>query len=255
MYVTGKLQERLYINGKFIIAFMLLRYLFHEAHEFSHMITAYTFTGFWGTRDFNNVAPFAAESNPSLLATICTALAGPFTNYIFCWIGSWLILKNESLRQRTWGILLIFAALPFARLFTAIMGGGDELGIVKHIIDNGLYARISTTGVLLLLLGYPEWIAIRHIPSRNRTLIGLGFLIFPMIIEGIFTMGIFNKILQTGILQQPHFFGAPALVLIVLAIVSVLLFVYRAHLTTFIRMPDEQKNKQNIKRIELTENA
>src|SRR6476469_8170538 len=222
------------ITPKFIIAFILLRHIFHEAHEFAHMISARIFTGVWGTRDFNNVQPFAANTEPTKTQQVITGLAGPMINYIFCFIGAAMITRAATLKQKAWGLILIFACLPFARIFTAFTGGGDELGVVKNFAI-GSAARIIDIVCVTALFAYPLYIAFKTLPRRYRWITCISFLLLPMFFEGLVVLGLMNKMLNAGILISPVYFGAPLLVIVELGVVCITYIFFAKYTTAFLR--------------------
>jgi len=207
-----------------LVSFISLRHILHELHEFSHMIVGRFVCGVWGTRDFNNVHPISERCVASLPAHSLLGLEGPLTNYLLMWIGVWVIRTSKSVRQLSWGLVLIFATLPFARLFTAIVGGGDEFGVARAMMDDIPAARIITICAVLLIIGYPVYTAYSVLPQKHRLYYFFGFLLIPMIVEGLVVLGFFNYLLRLNILNEVWVMGAPQLVAIVL-MVSALIFI------------------------------
>lgn len=228
--------SKMVISSLFILAFFLFRYLLHEAHEFSHMISGRWFAGTWGSRDFNNVQPFTQEATPSMRAQIMVALAGPIINYVGCWIGAVFIVKAKKISHRAFGIALIFACLPFARAFTALMGGGDELGVARLFIQNAFLARAATVVIVIELVAYPLYLTFKALPSKQRFLNWLGFLLLPMIAEGLVVQGILNPVLKAGVGAHGSYFGAPMLVIAVLLVFLLLFSFIATHLYSFIQL-------------------
>ena len=100
------------------MAFFALTICAGELHEQVHITTGYFICGGYGARDFNvwrTVEPCAAPS----LAFLAT-LAGQLWSYLLMWTGAGLLLKAKSVEYKTIGFSLVFAPLPFARIFTTI---------------------------------------------------------------------------------------------------------------------------------------
>jgi hypothetical protein len=201
------------------IAFSLLILAIHEAHELAHVLTGRVLCGTWAARDFN-AWWFTAECS-SVLPTV----AGPVFSYLVMIAGALAALRvRPSLRWA--GVALLFAANPFARIFTAAMGGGDEMVVGKRIAATA--ARTPAVPLLVLLfvaavcgtsliLG---WRAMRGL--RRRTLWFVVLTIWPMIVTGTLLFAIGNRLLRAGVLAEPKLAGAPPLVLVVTAVVVVL---------------------------------
>jgi hypothetical protein len=230
---------QLVLTWSFVLAFLVFRHLMHEAHEFAHMIAGRLSTGEWGTRDFNNVQPFSTNVAPALTAEIITALAGPLVNYLGCLIGGIVIHKSKEIRTVAMGLVLIFACLPFARIFTAIMGGGDEYGIMRLFISNAVVARTVTIATVTALFAWPLYKAYRSLPIKNRLRNYFAFLFAPMLIEGALVLGLLNRVLKSGVLAQGSYFGAPLFVLVVLGFCVLFLLFMGPRLTTVLTVQPE----------------
>ena len=160
------------------------------------------------------------------------ALAGPATNYLTLWLAALLLLPRagaaaaRSPTRLAWGLALVFAALPLARLFTAVVGGGDELGVARAALDNPLAARVLTALLIAAIMAWPLWQALKTLRVCGR---GWGFfvlaLLLPMLVEGALVQGLLNRLLVQGLLGSLDSvaWGAPAAVLGLL-LAAVLLF-------------------------------
>jgi hypothetical protein len=120
----GAAKLNLKLSWKFLFAFFALTICTGELHEQVHIQTGWLVCGGYGARDFNawKTAADCAAPAWSFLAT----LVGPLWSFAVMWTGAFLLMKAKSLNYKTIGFALIFAPLPFARIFTALMGGGDE---------------------------------------------------------------------------------------------------------------------------------
>jgi hypothetical protein len=208
---------QLVLSFPFVIAFIALRHLFHELHEFSHMIVGRAICGVWGTRDFNNVHPMSKAWYEAGFNNTLVGLEGPMVNYIAIWLGAILIRTAKTSSRFSWGLVLIFASLPFARFFTALVGGGDEMGVARNWISNPMLARVTTIAVILSILIYPLYTAFKALyVKKNKGWYFAGFLILPMLLEGTVVLLFFNYLLKIGILNVQNIMGSPLLVWIVL---------------------------------------
>lgn len=181
------------------------------------MAMARLFCGAWGTRDFNNVHPIAEHCNLPLFQNILAGMAGPATNYLTMWLGTVLIRTAKTSKGLAWGLTLIFASFPFARLFTVLIGGGDETGIAKSLIANPTLARLAAITVVLSIISFPLYTAFKALfVKRQKGWYFLGFLLVPMLLEGAVVLLFLNHLLELGVLTQPSLMGAPSLVFLVL---------------------------------------
>ena len=55
--------------------------------------------------------------------------AGPALSYFMMWLGAWVVWRG---RRPLLGLALVVAYVPFLRLLTAVMGGGDE-GVLMRL--------------------------------------------------------------------------------------------------------------------------
>ncbi len=216
------------LSAAFLAAFAALRYLLHELHEFAHMGMARALCGTWGTRDFNNVHPIAETCVKTAATDPLVSLAGPATNYLTLWLAALLLLPRgqgpahpaqRAPDRLAWGLALAFAALPLARLFTAVMGGGDELGLARSLMDTPWTARVLTVLMITGVMAWPLWQVFKALRSAGR---GWGFfvlaLLLPMLVEGALVQGLLNRLLLQGQLGSLEglAWGAPAAVLALL---------------------------------------
>jgi hypothetical protein len=233
---------KLVLSFPFVIAFIALRHLFHELHEFSHMIVGRAICGVWGTRDFNNVHPMSKAWYEAGFNHTLVGLEGPMINYITIWLGAILIRTSKSSSRLSWGLVLIFANLPFARLFTALVGGGDEMGVARNWISNPMLARVTTISVILSILIYPLYTAFKALyVKKNKGWYFAGFLILPMLLEGMVVLLFFNYLLKMNIWSEQTIMGSPLLVWIVLVVTFFGFLVSVKYIQTLIRNVGETK--------------
>lgn len=199
-------------RARWWIAFSLLILAVHEAHELAHVLTGRALCGTWAARDFN--AWWFTTPCHSVWPTV----AGPLFSYLLMFIGA--RMRREA------GVALLLAANPFARIFTAAMGGGDEMVVGKRIAATAQRTPVVHLLVLLVVTAicgtalFLAWRAMRGLP--RRTLWFVGMMVWPMVVTGVLLFAIGNRLLRAGVLAEPAIAGAPPLVLVVTAVVVVL---------------------------------
>lgn len=204
---------------RWFAAFSFLLLAIHEAHEVAHAVVGRVVCGEWPVRDFNSWH-FTGEC-----ASWLPTAAGPAFSYLLILIGAVLALRAGS-PWRWSGVALIFAANPFARLFTAVMGGGDEMVVGQRIADLPTRTpalRIAVAAFVLLLAGAGIAAGWRGMAGLRRR--GLWFaiiLLWPMVLTGIALFVVGNGLLRAGVLASPAIGGAPLLVVLVSAAAVVL---------------------------------
>jgi hypothetical protein len=170
--------------------------------------------GEWPVRDFN-AWHFTGEC-----ASWLPTAAGPAFSYLLMLIGAVMALRAGS-SWRWAGVALIFAANPFARLFTAVMGGGDEMVVGQRIAELPTRTpalRIAVAAFVLLLAGAGIAAGWRGMAGLQRR--GLWFtivLLWPMVLTGVALFVVGNGLLRAGVLASPVIAGTPLLVVLVSA--------------------------------------
>ena len=223
---------KLKITPGYLLALAALIVVLKELHELSHIIPGRIICGCWGAfRDFNliSICEPCLQENP---ITLFASFGGPIFSYLCMWAGLWLLLK-PGINQKWLGFALLFASKPFARLFTAIVGGGDEYGAFRRIFGESLsqgFIQIMTVLVILAIILPPLVIAYKNIQNRYKSLWFTAFFLLPMFFDYIVVMGFFNSLLQKGILAEPFIFATPWLVHIVFWASILLMLLLRKHL-------------------------
>lgn len=197
------------MRPRFVAACVALAVLLHEAHELAHTATGRVLCGGWGARDFNS------WSLPAGCDTWVPTIAGPLFSFGVMWAGL-LAVRGAPARWRL-GAGLMLMANPFARLFTAAMGGGDEGVLVRHwfSLERGPVATAIAFGMVAALAGPPLVGAWRALPRPRRLPIYVGLLLTPMLVTGLLLFVLGNRLLSAGVLAQPSILGAPLLVWLV----------------------------------------
>ena len=127
------------------------------------------------------------------------------------------------------GFSLLFANLPFARIFTALAGGGDEKVVIQTILggaDPSLCKLITTLVVTLICLP-PMIIAYRKLIVSNPFLVITGFAIIPLIYGMLYHHIFLNWLLKKGIASGSYILGTPSLVLLHFLLMALVLFFFR----------------------------
>lgn len=207
------------MTSRWFAAYSFLLLAIHEAHELAHAITAKLICGVWPVRDFN------AWHIPGECGSYLPTTAGPLFSYLLMAIGAALIgwLKPAAPLP---GVALIFAANPFARIFTAVMGGGDEMVVAQRIAGLATRTpmlRVAVIAFVAIVCGAAIVAGWRGMAGLKRR--GIWFvviLLWPMVLTGVGLFVIGNGLLRAGVLAQPTIGGAPLLVMLVSAISAVL---------------------------------
>lgn len=195
---------------RWFLAFSFLLLAVHEAHELAHAVAGRLICEEWPVRDFN------AWRLTGPCASWWPTAAGPLFSYALMAIGVIVARRGEC---RWAGIALLFAANPFARIFTVVMGGGDEMVVAQRIAGVAARTPLLRGIVALFVLAIcgsaivAGWRALSHVPRRALWFTAL--LLWPMILTGTLLFAIGNRLLRNGVLADPVMTGAPGLVMLV----------------------------------------
>ena len=201
---------KLKLTLKFVVAFLALTFVMHEAHEIIHTTVGRIICGCWGERDFNVWGLCeSCDKNPmGILAT----LAGPLFTFIMIWIGYSLLGETKTNSQKSFGFALIFANIPFARLLNPMLGGGDEVVIVNSFLNNHDLSRIIVVILIALIIFIPLRKCYLLIENKYKLAWFLLFFILPTFLDLLIVLGIMNTLLNNGILADYWILGSPILV-------------------------------------------
>lgn len=216
------------ITWKYLLAFIALNMLMGELHEQAHIQTGFAICGCYGQRDFNvwETCASCISSGLSYLATV----SGPVFSYIVYWFCALVLLQSSNRKKINFGIALLFATLPFARIFTASMGGGDEKTVLIHLLQNYLslpVIKLIAAGFVILFCLPPILIASRLLPKKNRWWYILGFNIGPLIVGMLWQRFFLNKLLMNPVRANTYIAGTPVMILLHSLIMLLLLIVFR----------------------------
>lgn len=228
---------RLAISWKYAAAFFALNGVVSELHEQAHITTGRLVSGCYGPRDFN-VWAGCESGSPAL--PFAAPLAGPLFSYVVMWFGAWLLLRGRHAAARSIGFSLVFAPLPFARVFTALMGGGDERMVLARVLGDALPAgalRWLAFGLTLAFCAPPVAAAWRATANRRRGWYIAGFCVVPLLVIWAYKFKLLNGLLAQGWLASPVMLGTPAFILLVFAVMCVLALWWRPWLETLEARP------------------
>lgn len=220
------------LTPRFILAFMTCTFVLHEAHELAHTSVGRLICGCWGLRDFNTWQLCDGCGEQKSYAVIAT-FAGPLFTYIMMWAGALLTGKNKTAVQNAVGFSLIFSNKPFARIFTAAMGGGDEVSGLNVLLKNHMHAWVIGLTVVILITIIPLYKAFKLIENKYRAGWFLLFLIGPMLIEWVVIFGLMNSLLKQSILSNYWILGSPVLVTVWTMLTLIVFMLTRKGIYTF----------------------
>lgn len=213
------------LTPKFIIAFLALTFVMHEAHEIVHTSIGRMICGCWGERDFNVWGLCeGCDANPY---SIISTFVGPLFTFIMIWLGANLLKETNTKGQQSLGLALIFANMPFARLLNPILGGGDEVVVINHFLNDRNLSRIIVVLLITLIIAYPLYKAFRLIQNKYRIGLFILFLIAPVFVDLLLVLGVMNSLLEKGILSQYWILGSPMLVSIWTFSVTLIFILFR----------------------------
>jgi len=206
------------LSWRWATAFAVLVLVLHELHELAHTWSGRILCGGWGSRDFNTWS----------LAEGCNAwfplAAGPGFTYGTMWAGAGL-LRSRRRSRRVFGLSLLFAAGPAARIFTVALGGGDELVLASRIVGGAGVGLWLVTGAVVLAICFPPliagWRALRTAP--HRTLWFTGLFLGQLVLVIVVVLMVLNALLAQGLLTEPTVLGEPLFVALTTAALIVLL--------------------------------
>lgn len=192
------------------IAFLALCMIMGELHEQAHVQTGYWLCGCYGERNFNIWVTCSTCMANGYIAT----LAGPLFSYIIYWICAYRIRYAPTTIGKWYALAVLFATLPFARIFTAITGGGDEKVFIASLIGTYLtpiVLRIITILTVLVCCLPPIMIAAKQLTVKHKWLYLLALNIGPLLFAMVWQWQIMNRLLSAGVLARSYA-GTPLLI-------------------------------------------
>lgn len=235
---------KLNLNLSYVITFLALTFVMHEAHEIIHTSIGRLICGCWGLRDFNvwELCAGCLEQKP--YAVISTFL-GPLFTFIMIWLGALLLSENKTEKQKMLGFSLIFANMPFARIFTAIMGGGDEIWGLHELTGNYQLSRWIGLMLVLAITFIPLVKAYQIIQNRLKIGLFILFLLAPFVIDLLVVLGLLNTLLQNGIMNEYGIMGSPVLVTVWTLFVTLVYLLTKKNLYKLCHKEHEDVSRAN----------
>ncbi|MBK6825712.1 MAG: hypothetical protein IPG86_01920 [Chitinophagaceae bacterium] len=168
------------ITWKYCLAFYCLIMLYASLHELVHHFAGAAICGAWGYKTFNYFSTACESNRWAYLATY----AGPLFSFIMMWVGAYgLRKKNASPLSRQISFALIFAQLPFQRMFFPFFKMNDEFYASKSLFGDTQLMYWSVIIIIWLICLPPLVTAYRSITNKHRLAWFLFYLIlFPVII-------------------------------------------------------------------------
>lgn len=228
---------KLQLSGKNLFAFFLFALLMGEAHEIAHFITGKIMCGCWpAERDFN--AWRLCDTCEASPLSFWAAAAGPVFSMSLAWTGMWL-LKNSSTKMQSLGFALIWGNVPQARIMTVLMGGGDEMVVVRSILQgtNLLPFKFWIACVIVIAMALPPIItSFLTVKNKYGWLYNIGFMILPLVVIGAYGFVFLNGLLKKGFLADVWIMGTPLFITVHTLLVLLLFLVFmRKEVFTYAR--------------------
>lgn len=230
---------KLKLSPQFVLSFLALTFLLHEAHEIVHTAIGRMICGCWGERDFNvwDLCKGCAEQKPySVIATF----AGPAFSFAMMWVGTFLMSKTNSNNKKALGFSLVFANMPFARIFGAATGGGDEVWGLNLVLKDLPLAWIIGVVIILAIIIYPLYTSFKLIRNESPIVWFLVFFMIPHQIDQWVILIIMNTILEKGVLSAYWIMGSPILVTLWTIFITSLFFLTRKNI--YLLADDQQSS-------------
>ncbi|MEP6748674.1 MAG: hypothetical protein ABJB86_13170 [Bacteroidota bacterium] len=193
------------ITVSYITAFLLFCVVIQEAHEIAHMVAGKFLHGCGGARYFL-YWQMCESGDAYTVARV--ALAGPFINFFFMWLGYGLLAKKTTHTQKSIGFTFIMATLPLQRLQAFIFRGSDEITAFKKFMSPaepfkgaGLIAGLA---LITLLLLPPLYRSFKFLKDKSQWVTLLSFLILPFIVTLLFQHIGANETVRAFLLSSPR---------------------------------------------------
>lgn len=190
---------------KTLSAFVVILLLHAELHELVHVWPGAAICGSFGQRDFNSWS--LSSGCNSILPTIF----GPVFTFSVAYGAAWF--SRNILRSNLNHLLLVLASTTlFGRVLTAMLGGGDELQVMRHLLSPELlpHARAITVITLTLLSIWPAVIAYRALSGRLGLL--LLWSVVPFLFLVVFVLLGLNSLMRIDAFATPLVLGSPPVV-------------------------------------------
>ena len=214
------------LNWRFCLALLAAIFVFGELHELAHLTVAYLVCGAPGHQTDFNLWTLCESCNTNPHAYVAT-LAGPVFSYVLMWTGFFLLRSKNSEKWQT-GAVLVLSNIPFARIFTAAIGGGDETTVLRTLFVDQNVLLLKIIGFLIVFaLAFPPLLMIwRRMTREHRFLRVFAVAALPLPIMMMYEFKLLGRVLQSGFLSEAHFLGVADFVYLHTVIMSVLMLVF-----------------------------
>jgi hypothetical protein len=150
IFVTFNLFMNVKAPPLYFLSFLILLFLVHELHDWSHWLMVRVTCHCWGMRMFD---AWDLCGSPSAGQHALISIAGPLVNYVLLWIGWLLLYPDNTTEQASLGCALVFACLPLNNLIAAFTGGGDLTDCIRWLQRHGPYSNRHFASMLGLAIG------------------------------------------------------------------------------------------------------
>ena len=147
-----------------------------------------------------------------------------------------MFCKSYDLFQRSFGFSLLFANLPFARIFTALTGGGDEKVVIRFLLGENsplIVSKIMASLFVLLVCVPPVIMLVNKWTNKNRIWLLTGFLTIPLIYGMLYQHLFLNMLLRNGIGERTLILGTPNIILFHFTLMLLVFVVMRKKLDLY----------------------
>lgn len=155
-----------------LLSMALMVWVSSFSHEFTHHLTASMVCGDVGRMSLNRFVLATGCSGPWPISTA----AGPALSYLMMWLGAWMVWRG---RRPLLGFALVVGYVPFLRLLTAAMGGGDE-GLLMRLWSPA-HARWMAPALVAALVLPPLLVCYRALANARRGWVFLAAFVLPIL--------------------------------------------------------------------------
>ena len=155
------------------------------------------------------------------------------------WVGYFLLDKNKSISKKSLGFALVFANMPFARLFTAAFQSGDEVYGLGLLTENWDLSWAFGFITIAIITFPPLYRAYKTIGNKRKIAWFLLFFIAPMIVSFLIVLGLLNTLLANGVLSNTGILGSPIIINVWTAFILIVFFLLRKNIYTLFKNPQE----------------
>lgn len=163
---------RLPLTWQTLLCLALLCWVASFTHEFTHHLAGRFVCGEAGRMSLNRFVLAPSCHGPWPISTA----AGPALSYLMMWLGARLVWRGK---RPLIGFALVVAYIPFLRLLTAAMGGGDE-GVLMRLLfpDAGRWPALA----LVLALTLPPLLTcFRALANARRIAVFFAAFLVPIL--------------------------------------------------------------------------